>query len=179
MEKTITKPAMGSYILKYGALIGVAQIVVLMVFYIFGISPLKPGMSIINFVLTLAINILFLRAGVIKYRESIREGRIDFLNSFLLGLLTLIVAGVISGFFSYWFYNYFEPDLMMKYAAEMIDSLSGKISDAQLEIMEERMMANLTAARQLRQTLISIPVSAIILSVLVALFIKKDTTLPE
>ena len=179
MENTTNKPGMGSFILKYGALIGAAQIVLLMVFYIGDISPLKPGVSIINMVLVLAINILFLRAGIRKYRESILEGRIDFLKAFLLGLLTLIVGGIISGAFSYWFYNYFEPDLMMNYAAEMIDSLADKLPEDQLEMMEERILRNLTPARQLRQTLINIPVSSIILSVLVALFIKKDTTLPE
>jgi len=179
MENTTNKPGMGNFILKYGALIGAAQVVLLILFYILGISPLQPGVSIINLVIVLAINILLLRAGVRKYRESILEGKIDFLKAFLLGLLTLIVGGIISGAFSYWFYNAFEPDLMMKYAAEMIDSLADKVPEAQLEMMEERIMRNLTPARQLRQTLINIPVSSIILSVLVALFIKKDTTLPE
>jgi hypothetical protein len=39
-------------------------------------------------------------------------------------------------------------------------------------------MGNITAEKHIRQLLISIPVSAAILSALVALFIKKDKTFP-
>jgi hypothetical protein len=69
---------------------------------------------------------------------------------------------------------------MMRYAQEMLDSFEGRVPEQQFEMMEERIMKNLESGRQLISMLINIPVSAIVISAIVSLFIKKDTTLiPE
>ena len=179
MENATLKPGLMSYVLRYGLMISAAQIVLVLLFYVLGISPLAPGISFLNLFLVLAINIVFVRMAMVKYRQVNFDGQISYGQIFVLGVLILLLAGIINGAFTYFFYNVFEPELMQNYANEMLDKLAARLPEDQLEMMEERINRNLEPARQLRQTLINIPASALVLSAIVSLFIKKDTTLPE
>jgi len=180
MNTPSTKPGLGSYMLRYGLMIAALQIVLSLVLYLIDFNPFKPGSSIINLFLTLLISIVVLRAGLIKYRQVNFEGRISYGQLFIAGALILLVSSVVGSLFSYLFYQVYEPDLMMRYAQEMLDSYVGRIPEQQFDMMEERIMKNLEPGRQLMSMLINIPVSSIVISAIVSLFIKKDTTLiPE
>ncbi|MFA7138204.1 MAG: DUF4199 domain-containing protein [Bacteroidales bacterium] len=178
METLKSKPGIGSYIVKYGLLIAVLQIAVVILFYVLGINPLMSPVNLLHSLILYVIIIFIVRMGMVKYRDMDCDGKTSFLPLFLLGFLMLLLSGILQGLFSYFFYYIFEPGLLTQYANEVLDSFASKFSGAQLDMIEERLMGNITAEKHIRQLLISIPVSAAILSALVALFIKKDKTFP-
>lgn len=180
METTATKPGLVNYMIRYGLMIAAIQIVVFLILYLLDFNPFMPGKSMINLFITLLVNIVILRIAMIKYREVNFEGRISFGQLFIVGALILVVSGAVASLFSYAFYAYYEPDLMMRYAQDVLDRFEGQLPEAQFEKMEQRMMDGVENTKALWGMLINIAVSSVVLSAIVALFIKKDTTLiPE
>jgi len=166
--------------LRYGLMIAAIQIVVLLIFYLLDFNPFTPGKSIINLLVNLLVNVIILRVAMIKYRQVNMEGRITFGQLFVLGALILVFSGAVASLFSFAFYTYYEPDLMMRYAQDALESYEGRIPEVQFERMEERMMDGVENAMSLWRILLNIAISSVVISAIVSLFIKKDTTLiPE
>ncbi len=180
METITHKPGIANYVIRYGLLIAAFQIVSMLVFYLLDMNPFKPGSSVTTLVLTVAINVVLVRMAMIKYRQVDFEGRISFGQLFLLGALILFLAGIVSGLFSHYFYQFFDADFLMRKAQEYIDSLIGKVPDNLLELTEEKLMKGLESGKKLWSLLLNASISAVVLSLIISLFIKKDTTLiPE
>lgn len=92
-----------------GLYIGIASIVYFMLLYVAGIMPVGILKPIVILLLGFAISILILIVSLKNFRTA-TGGYITFLNAFLFAAIALILSTIISGFFTYLFLLYFEPD---------------------------------------------------------------------
>lgn len=178
MEK---KPrSLFAHALNYGLILGVIFILVSLIYYILNFNMYSVGFGLIALVVNLAIIIIVYIIGIKAFRDKSLGGKITYGQSFLTGLIIGLIGFIISALFSYIFYRFFEPDLLVQNAHEAIDKWAGKgLPEEQLEMMEKNFLKSAKPVTQLKNGLLGGVIFSVILSLIISIFIKKDTTVVE
>lgn len=160
--------------LIYGGLTGLASIVFALIMYIFDVQQKNPVMYI-SFAILLAGVIL----ADLNYRNKMNGGYISFGQAFLIGFLTIIIAGLISSIYTYVFYTFFDPaahakivDTAMEQAELKMIEQGSPSDQIDMGLKVARMFMS-PAAMALFGLLWSVIIGAI-LSLLTAIFVKKE-----
>lgn len=136
------------------------------------------SLSILFFSLLFAV--LFILFGIKSYRDKGLGGKITFGQAFGQGFVIGIIATVISIIFSYILYEFIDPSYLPNMLIEAVDYLESQgIPEQFLEPAVESMESSMTTLGQLKNGLIGGPIIALIIALIVAAAVKKDTTTPE
>jgi hypothetical protein len=125
MEENITtpqeapRPKMGSAALGYAVILAIALIIYSLILYLVGES-MNKGLGYVNYVILL-IGIILAQ---LNFRDKRLEGFITYGQSFTLGFLTALFAGIIMAVYTYIFFTYISPGAL----------------DEALQIAQQRMM---------------------------------------
>lgn len=159
-------------------LIGAAILFVLgVLYYVLGINYFSIGFSIINFIVTFAIIIVMMVVGMKSFRDKVKDGQTNYGEKLLMGLVISLVIILVSGFLNYLFFQLVDPDYMARQMEDFMYSMEERgIPEEQLEMMRDRMGDGKTPLEQWLQGLKFLPIVAVILSLIVAAFVKSDTT---
>ncbi len=91
-------------------------------------------------------------------------------------MISLLII-LVSGFLNYLFFQLVDPDYMARQMEDFMYSMEERgIPEEQMEMMRDRMGDGKTPLQQWLQGLKFLPIVAVILSLIVAAFVKSDTT---
>lgn len=165
--------------LKFGLIISVFNILLAFVYYIFEVQMFSFGFIAANIIVGLLIVVGVFLIGIKSYRTGL-GGVITFMQAFLQGLLIGVIAYVIIAVFNYVFYAFIAPE----YAASQLDGFISFMEGFNLpdDVMDEsiaKFKEGMTPIGQLKSGLQSGGIMSVIVSVILAASIKKDTTQAE
>ena len=124
-ESTSIKPVAYSY----GGFLALLSILVLVLIYVFNIEQNNWILGIVNFVITVTIFVL-----AIKAYKSRNGGFLSIKEAIKTGVAVGAVAGVIAGLYSYLHYAFIYPEFSeMMYDQATIQMSEQGLSDAQAE----------------------------------------------
>ncbi len=153
--------------LNYGILISVVLILISLVVYMANLFE-ENWVSLFGYAVLLAGII----AGTIKYRNDYLGGFISYGKALSFGVLTAFLASVITGVFTYVFYQFIAPDALerLKEIAEMnILEVDPNASDQQLDLARRFINPIL----MLMTSILSYTFIGFIFSLVAAAFLKK------
>ncbi|MBP6978524.1 MAG: DUF4199 domain-containing protein [Bacteroidales bacterium] len=171
-----TKPrSLFVHSLIYGLILGAALVVISLIYYILDINMFGIGFMLLNLLVTLAVVIVVMLLGVNAYRDRYLGGKIDYKRCFFSGLIIGLVGFIISTLYSYIFMAWIEPGMMEENINQFIEKWGDKMTEDQLDTAISKMQ-KMTPASQIQRGAISGLIMAVILSLLISLFVKKDKT---
>ena len=111
----------------------------------------------------------------IKFRDKQLEGRISFLQCWLMGISVGLVATILVSIYSYVFYAFFDPEALQHQAEKAMEMIENNeyIPDEDKPAIIEGMADKFTPLKILRQSLISSGIMAVVLSLIASLFVRK------
>ena len=155
--------------LKYGVITGLVGSVLTMVNFIMG----NFDAIWIMFAIGLAI---YIGAIIMAHKEFKRHngGFMTYGQGVLIGTLTVFIAGVIGGLFSFIYISYVDPNILEE-MKEMQIAMMEKfgVPEEQMDEAIAKIEAETTAGNQLKSGLINGVVSGLILSLIVSAFTKN------
>lgn len=156
--------------------VGIAIILLSILYYVFDID----GRGIWGY-LMYALLLAGIIWGTVQLRDKHRGGNISYGQSFSSGTLISLYTGIISAIYTFVFYKFFAPEqiqvLMERVEEEMIAN-APEMTDQQLDMalsMTEKFMTPLWMSIT---SLFGIFIVGMILSLIVSIFIKRDTSPP-
>ncbi len=130
--------------LTYGVLGGLAIVVFNLVNYITLFSTSSIGGAVAAFALTLAVWFGMVALAIRKHRDKDLGGYITMGKALGLGIVTVMIASLLSGIFGYIYMTMIDPELLAKQTASMswmyeimgmdedqIDEITGTVEDMQ------------------------------------------------
>ncbi|MCB2221696.1 MAG: DUF4199 domain-containing protein [Bacteroidetes bacterium] len=169
------KIALFTHSLKIGALYGLLSIVISLLIYIFNVNMLSIGFGIVYFIISVGLSVVVFIYGMRTIRDKYFNGYISYGHKFLVGLIIGLVSGWIAGLFGLLLYVYYDPGFI----ADQIDKFVIKleeygVDETTLMKQEESMREGFTAMGQIKSMLIRTPIFTVVLSLIVAAFVKKE-----
>ncbi len=159
-----------------GAILGAALLVFTLLTWVFEVNIFSFGFAAVSFVVVFGGEIFYTVWAEKKYRSSV-GGVTDFGELFLYGVIMLLVAGLISAIFSYILYNFIDTDYLSRQADHFGEMMENYITDE--DILDQTMTKlneSLDKMHSFWRSLSGIWVGPLIISLILALIIKKDTT---
>ena len=167
----------GSNAVKFGLFIGIFNIVLTLLFYVFNIDVFSYTFIGLNIVFGLGIVVSFFVFGVKSYRQKALAGKITFWQAFAQGLAIGIIGYAIIGAFSYIFNAYIAPEYMAQQLDGFIEFMEGfNLPDEAFDQAISEFENNMSPMSQLLSNLKSGAIMSLIVSLIVGFAIKKDTT---
>lgn len=164
---------------KAGLIIGAVSIVVFLIEYVAGITPVGFVKPFIIMLVGLAITITVLVVFLKQYKASL-GGFISFRDAFLYCLIAMVTSTILSAIFTLLFIQFFDPEyiknIMEKQKDFMENYLSGKMSDEQIAATLDKIdqkAASTTPMKQFSQSLISGVIFGGIIAAIVGAIMKK------
>lgn len=166
--------------LKFGLYYALFSILFTLVVYLLDIKMYQTAASLSIMVIAIAVGVLFILYGIKSYRKNGLGGKISFSQAFAQGFVIGIISTVISVIFNYILYEFIDPGYLPNMLIEAVDYMESQgIPEEFLEPAIERIESSMTTMGQLKAGLIGGPIMSLIISLIVAAAIKKDTTTPE
>lgn len=179
MEK---KPTLLQHTLMYGAILGIVSIIMSLIMYIAGYMPINLKRIMLTAVISIAITIIFVSAGMKSYRDKVLEGNISYGQAFVAGLLIVVFSAVLASIYNLIFNLVIDPDYMNRvmeatrnWTYDMMNNMGapeGQIEDAMERF--DRQQANMSHLKTFMQGIIWSVVFGAIISLIVAAFVKKS-----
>lgn len=166
---------------KWGLYGGIILAVFSASIYIFDVNIYNVWFGLISFLLTYGISIVFMYKAAVAFRDKNGPGKIDYFS----GLVVLFVAGIIIFFISAFFNLILNTVIDPEYHVELFRQFEEFIRSNQNipENMVDELLVktkeNLDPMKQLKTSLITSPVIAIILSLIMAFFVRKNPRYQE
>jgi hypothetical protein len=160
----------------YGCILGGIYVVISLLYYIFSVNVLSIGFSILSTLITFGILVVFMILGANAYRDKSLDGKINYGLAFLSCLIIGFIGFIISGIYSYVFYKYFDPQMLVQMhdrAMEMIQNNPG-IPPERMDKMMNRLDKNLSTSGMILSSLKMAVIGSVIFALIVSLFIKKE-----
>lgn len=110
---------------KYGLIGGGIATVWTLLTSLLGINPGSGTGAILGLVVGIGIYGGIVYAGIKQHRDDELGGYITMGRAFLLGLVTCVITGIISGIVGFIYYNYIDPaamELAIEASIEMMES---------------------------------------------------------
>jgi hypothetical protein len=164
---------------KYGLIIAFFSILLSLVYYIFDVEIFQISFIISNLIISLGITITLFIFGVKSYRKSL-GGIIDFKQAFLQSLMIGLVAYTISAIYNFVFFGFIAPDYMSSQLDGFVEFMeSFNMPEEALDKAIADFESKMAPMDQVWSGIKSGAIFTLILSLIVGLAIKKDTTQPE
>jgi Protein of unknown function (DUF4199) len=166
------------YALRFGVIGGIVSIIMSLIITIAGSSASPMTFGILAMVIglfSLVITAIIAARSVKGHRDNDLGGYITFGNAFKVAFVTLMIASLISGVFSFIYYSFIDPTFGDTMAAKMADMMQemGSMDEAAVDAQVERMKKGFTPAQQLKNMLWT-PLGAAIFGVIVGAITKRD-----
>ncbi len=161
---------------KFGVITGAALIAYSVVLYVTDVNLFDTVFSIINGLINFGLLIFMAVFAINKTRDLQLEGKITFLQAFLVGGVTLLIASYINSLFGFVLNQYIDPEYLTRQMDNFINNLEGKVPENMMDGIIEKMEENSDAMKNLIKGLWMSPIFAIVVSAIISLFIKKDAT---
>jgi len=173
-----SKTTLGKIIITNGLTTGLILFVLGIIYYVIGIDFFSYLFMGINFVLTFGIVIVFMILGMKSYRDKVLDGKINYWKKLLVGALISLIALILSGLLGWVFFELVDPTYISGQMEEFMMRMEDMgLSEEQLDSMRENMDKSSTPMGQLMQNLKTMPIVALVISLIVAAFVKNDTTI--
>lgn len=163
--------------ITYSLIISIFAIVLALVYYIFNIEMFSGASIASSLIIGLLILVGAFVFGVKNYREKALGGKITFWNAFLQAFTIGIFGYIVIAIFNYVFYAFIAPE----YAAVQIDGFvsfmegfAGMPEQAFDEAVAD-FESNMNPMGQMIQAIKSGAIMSLIVGLIVAASIKKDT----
>lgn len=179
MEK---KPSLLQFTMTNGAVLGIVLIIVSVLLYIMDFMPTSIGRIALFAIINYGIIIVFMVVGTKSYRNKILGGTITYGTAFLVGLLIVVFAAILSGFYTLIFTTLIDPGYMdrmyeglMNWAYDFYANMG--LPDSQIEVaMErfERQQANYTPLGNFFTGILASAGVGAVISLITSAFIKKN-----
>jgi hypothetical protein len=174
METRIKSLILNSVV--YGLILGAVYVVLSLIYYILSVDIFKPGISILILLIQLAILIAAMIIGTNRCRDKYLQGKINFGLAFLSCVIIGFIGFIISGIYSFIFYKYFDPQLLVQMhdrALEMFQNMPN-IPQERMDKIMQRMEKNLTPTGMIISSIKMAVIGSIIFALIISLFIKKE-----
>lgn len=155
--------------LKYGVMAGLVGSVLTMINFIMG----NFEMIWVMFAIGLAI---YIGAIILAHKEFKRHngGYMTYGQGVLIGTLTVFIAGIIGGLFSYIYISYVDPNILEEMKEMQITMMEKfNLPEDQMDEAIARVERDTTAAKQLQNGLLNGIFSGLVLSLIVSAFTKN------
>ena len=157
--------------MNYGAILGIALVMVSLIFYILNVK---------NNSISFWIQFLFLIAGlvlsILSYRKNVGEGYINYGKSLGTGVLTGLFASIIVGFYVYVFFKFIDTaavsEIILK-AEEAIINKKPDISDDELETIMSMQRKFMTPLWMGIMSMLSFTFYSFLASLIISIFTRK------
>lgn len=174
------KVSFGSNAIKYGLIISVISILMSLIYYIFDIEMFNTMSIIVNMVIGLFVIVFIFIIGVKNFRNNGLGGKITFGQAFLQGLAIGIIGYVIIAIYNYVFNAFIAPEYGPNQVEGFYNMMEGfGLPDEALDEAVEDFKETMTPIGMMLSALKSGAFMSIIVSLIVAASIKKDTTQAE
>lgn len=174
------KVSFGNNAIKYGLIISVISILISLIYYIFDIEMFNTASMIGNMVIGLFVGVLIFIIGIKNFREKGLGGKITFGQAFLQGLTIGIIGYVIIAIYNYVFNAFIAPEWGPNQVEGFYNWMeSFGLPDEALDQAVEDFQEQMTPIGMMLSSLKSGAFMSIIVSLIVAASIKKDTTQAE
>lgn len=171
------KVSFGNNALKFGLFISAFSIVLTLIYYIFDVELFSWSSMAGNIIVGLLVIVSFFVFGVKSYRDKALGGVITFGQAFLQALAIGVIGYVIIGIFNYVFYAFIAPEYLntqLEGFTAFMESFN--MPEEALEKALSDFEAKMTPMKQLISAIQSGAIMSIIVGLIVAASIKKDTT---
>lgn len=160
-----------SFALTYGAMLGMAGVIVYLVFYFLGADPSSKIPGYIGYL----ISIVTIAYGIKNYRDEESGGFISYGRSLGTGVLIGLFGAIITAIFTVLMFTVIDPDL----AQRMLEI--GQQKMAEKGMSEEQMEMAMTYSKKFMSppflfifALLSSVFMSFIFSLIISIFMKKD-----
>lgn len=175
-----TKKSLFSASLYYGLILGAILVVINLLYYILDVNMFTFIFGALSILVSITVVVIVLLLGINAYRDKSLGGKISFSTCFLSGLIIGLIGFIISAIYSFVFYKYFEPDLLAESFEKFIEMMENMgLSGEQLDEIVQKSADKFNPESQLRSGLISGGVIAVIMSLIVSAFVKKQSNVYE
>ncbi len=156
--------------LTYGLYLGLALVLVFVIFYVTGNPFAKSAQWIMYGVMIAGVVITQL-----EYRKQL-GGSINYNVALGVGTLTVIFASVITGFYNYLLYAIIDPSLSDQLRLFMEETMvkSGKVPEENIEASLDIAMKLQKPLPMFFMTIFNGAVTGVIISLITSMFIKKS-----
>jgi hypothetical protein len=169
MEK---KPSVFLICLGYGVIIALAVIVLSLILFLLNLDQNKPLQFLSYFILI---------GGIIlsqyNFRNKYSFGYIEYGKAFMIGMLTSLFLSIIMGVYTYIFFNFIDPGAMEEV---MLQTEQSMLDRGMTDMEIEQAMAMASKFQSVGMfTFFAVFgnfVAGIIISLITAIFIKKENT---
>lgn len=160
--------------LKYGAAMGGVIVLFNLIVYISGTDLFSVTFSILSFFVIITLFIVFFVYSNRNLREKFFGGSLTYLDGFLNGLITGVVALLITSAYSYIFYKFFDPEYLMQTMEKTMEMLENNPNIPQ-EALDKAYegLEKMTPEKVALQSLYSNAIISLIFAAIVAIFTKK------
>lgn len=156
--------------MNFGALNGVAIIIVSLLIYLLGLQQ-----TFVVSIIIYAVNILFIVLGTKFLRQQHLHGQISYGKAVGSGILISLFMSIIVAFFVFIFFKLLAPAEMDKIFAQMEENLYNKgLPDDQVEMSIEMTKKFTTPLTMALGTILSYTFMGLIFSLITSAFIKKN-----
>lgn len=162
--------------LKFGLISGLILIAYSVILYVADINIFAIAFSIVNGLIMFGVMIFFTIMAINKTRDLQLEGKITFLQSLIAGFVVLLVSGYISNIFSYLLNAVIDPEYMTRQIDNFIYAWEGKMPEDALDQTIQKIEEGIDPVKAFLKNLYITPISALIVSAIISIFIKKDKT---
>lgn len=160
--------------LAKGAVLGILLIIYTLLVWVFDIHIFSFIFGISSFVIIFGGEIAYTVIAEKNFRNSI-GGKITFMQLFTYGFIMLLVAGLMNLIFTHFLYHNIDPEYLAKQADYAYDSYANLIKDQDsLDKVMENFDQSVVAMQNTLSSLLKVWIGPMVLSLIFALFIKKD-----
>jgi hypothetical protein len=161
--------------LNYGLILTGVQVLLQLLIYIFDVDIFNILVTVLMQLATVVFITWWMAWSCIKFRDKQLEGRITFLQCWLMGISVGLVATVLVSLYSYVFYAFFDPEALQHQAEKAIEMIENNeyIPEDDKPAIIEGMADKFTPLKILRQSLTYSGTMAVVLSLLASLFVRK------
>ncbi|MDK2910727.1 MAG: hypothetical protein PWR20_2295 [Bacteroidales bacterium] len=160
--------------IKFGGLLGAIFIFLSLIYYIADFNMVNVMFGLVNFILVIAIYIIFFRWANTELRTKNLNGWLTYpeglLHTFIIGM----IAAIIQAAYNYLFYTFFDPEYLTKMGEKVMEMLENNPNlPAQALEEAERKIAEMTPAKSALQGLYYSMAMSFIFALIVSAFTKK------
>lgn len=153
------------------------MIIYTVILYVLGANIFSIAFSLVNLVIYLGITITMTVIGVKRLRDEDLEKKITYVQAFLGGTVILLISGYLSSIFSYLLNGLIDPQYLSNLADEaMIKYEDMNLPEEQLNEIKVKFDEAKDATAALVKAIWMSPLASIVISAIIAIFIKKDKT---
>ncbi|MDT8394670.1 MAG: DUF4199 domain-containing protein [Bacteroidales bacterium] len=169
-KPVFTKPSAGKAALTYGLILGAVLIVLHLILFLLNIHKGTTG-----FIITLAVIIAGITMATLDYRNKKWNGFITYGKVVKIGFVTMLFAAIIVAVYTFIYHGYINPADMRDARIEATQQIYNMGLDPEAESQALKMQEFIhTPLVYSLATIFSYALMGIIISLVVAIFIKKE-----